>query len=345
MSVIVPIYNVKNFISRGINQLLRQTYRCFEIILVDDGSTDGSYEECVNWASTNNSIRVLHQKNMGAGSARNLGLENAKGSLIYFFDIDDKIAPNLLEYNAHLMSETSSEIIVFGYNTIDTTYNVTVSVEFPHTIINNNAELREIYVNEFVLKVNGFTWNKFYRKDFLDKYNLRFENQRIQQDEVFNLLCYKYVEKMYISSEVLYSYYVYDKGNTRSRYIEDRFEIYKSVRLHFEELKKQWNLDDKRLDDYLAKRFYVSAMSCITFNLLHPNCTLTNRQKKAELERIMNDKLTLEAFTYADSNNLGLEQFIYRNACRSKKLQQLKAFVCLFSFMRKWYSKIRRKIC
>lgn len=342
VSVIVPIYNVRYFIDKGINQLLQQTYQDYEILLVDDGSTDGSWEECNRWASQDNRIVVLHQPNQGAGAARNLGVENAMGQYIYFYDIDDEISPRLLENNVRMMEIYSADMIVFGYKSIDTIYKSEVIVGFPKTYVESNHQLRDIYVDEFVLKVNGFPWNKFYSKEFLDRHHLRFENQRIQQDEVFNMLCYKHVEKMFISPEVLYHYYVYDKGNTRSRFIADRFDIYKSVRMHFEDLKSFWDLNDKRLDDYLCKRFYDSVMSCMLFNLTHPNCNFSKQEKRVEIKRIMTDPLTVEAFAYADNAYSGLEHRLYRRVCRNQSLWQIWLSVNIFSFLRNIYTKIRR---
>ena len=341
VSVIVPIYNVRDFIDKGIGQLQNQTYRDFEIILVDDGSTDGSYEECKKWEKEDIRVKVLHQQNKGAGGARNLGVENARGKYIYFYDIDDEVSHRLLEYNVQMMEKLSVDMIVFGYKSIDVTYKAEVTVTFTEHHIENNQQLRDVYVDEFVLKVNGFPWNKFYRKSFLDKHNLRFEDQRIQQDEVFNLLCYKHVEKMFISSEILYDYYVYQKGNTRSRYIPDRFDIYKSVRQHFENLKAFWNLNDKRLDDYLNKRFYDSVMSCMLFNLTHTNCPLSLKQKKEEMERIMTDSLTIQAFDYADKAQLGLEQYLYRLACRNTSVIPLEFLVRVFAVLRRVDCKLR----
>lgn len=342
VSVIVPVYNVKGFIDKGINQLQNQTYKDFEIILVDDGSMDGSYEECKKWELVDNRVRVLHQQNKGAGGARNLGIESARGKYIYFYDIDDEISPQLLEYNVQMMEKLSVDMIVFGYKSVDVTYKTEVSVVFTECHIENNLQLRDVYVDEFVLKVNGFPWNKFYKKSFLDEHNLRFEDQRIQQDEVFNILCYQHVEKMYISSEVLYNYYVYQKGNTRSRFIPDRFDIYKSVRQHFENLKTFWNLKDKRLDDSLNKRFYDSVMTCMLFNLTHTECSLSRIQKKKEMGRIMTDPLTILAFSYADQLHLGFEQNLYHIACRRQSLWQINFCVCLFTILRTIYLKIKR---
>lgn len=335
ISVIIPIYNVRRFIERGLTNVLNQTYQDYEILLSDDGSTDGSYEECQKWALKDSRIRVLHQENKGAGAARNHGINEAKGEFIYFFDIDDEIRPNLLEYCVRTMNEKEVDFICFGYENVETTYNSKVIVDFPETHITSNSDLRDLFVDQFVMKVNGFPWNKFYRKSFLDEHNLRYEDQRIQQDEVFNLKCYRYLEKAYLSPEVLYTYFVYEKGNTRSRFIPDRFDIYKSVREHFESLKSFWNLRDSHFDDYLNKRFYTSVMQCMLFNLTHPLCSWTTQQKKDELNRIMSDPLTLQSFLYAENNVPGLEHRLYRKACRNQSLFQIKLYTSLFDKLHK----------
>lgn len=342
VSVIIPIYNVCNFIERGIQQILAQNYIDFEVILVDDGSTDSSYEKCQQVSQLDKRIRVLHQKNKGAGSARNLGIENATGEYIYFFDIDDEVASNLLEYNVHIMEKYDVEMVVFGYKNVETIYKKETEVSFPSVLLIGNESLKNVYVEDFILKVNGFPWNKFYRKEFLDKYKLRYENQRIQQDEVFNMMCYQHITRMYLSSECLYTYYIYNKGNTRSRFIPDRFDIYKSVRQHFEQLKSFWNLTDIRLDDYLNKRFYNGVLQCMQFNLLHSDCPWTMEQKQQEMKRIMSDPLTVEAFAYADIHYLDFEHKMYRNACRSESLRKLNALNLLFTTLRKLKRKVLR---
>lgn len=330
VSVITPIYNVHKFIEHGVHQVLNQTFNDFELIMVNDGSTDDSYEECQKMVSTDSRVRVLHQQNKGAGGARNLGIENAHGEYIYFYDIDDEIQSDLLEYCVGKMDELNVDFLCFGYENVETTYNSRVTVDFPETIITSNDDLKKMFVDQFVLKTNGFPWNKMYRKSFLDKHGLRYEDQRIQQDEVFNMKCYRYLERAYLSPKVLYTYYIYEKGNTRSRFIPDRFDIYKSVRQHFEDLKNFWGLDDKRLDDYLDKRFYDGVMQCFQFNLTHPDCKWTPEQKAAEMHRINSDALTQHAYSWAKENNNVLEQRLLRQACKQESLFMIKMYSWLF---------------
>ena len=208
VSVIIPIYNVKRHIVKGLQVLNKQHFRDFEIILIDDGSTDGSSEICDAASDKNAQIKVLHKTNGGAGSARNMGIDYACGKYIYFFDIDDELKPSLLEYCVAKMEELKLDMLWFGFETIDVTHsNKCDTISFKEHLIQSNKELKECYIDELLLipNGNGFPWNKFYRKDFLDRHHLRFENQRIQQDEVFNLLVYPHVERAYISPDVLYT--------------------------------------------------------------------------------------------------------------------------------------------
>lgn len=342
VSVIVGIYNVLGFIDRGIGCVLSQTYGDFELLLVDDGSTDGSLERCKEWATRDSRIRVLHQENQGLGSARNLGLENARGEYICFYDVDDEMLPGLLAYNVEQMERRGVDLVVFGYNNIDYRTGYVTPVRFTEKQIGSNQALCDTFIDEFVLKTNGFVWNKCYRKSFLDRHSLRFENQRIQQDEVFNLLVYEHLDKAYISSEILHNYYVYEKGNTRSRFISDRFDIYKSVRMHFERLRKFWNLHDQRLDRYLDQRFYNDVLSCLLFNLTHPQCPWSKTEKQHELHRIMADPLTRHVFPNVCPTNF--EQLLYRRACCMESLWRIRLYTGVFRMMRLGINTIKGRI-
>ena len=322
--------------------VIDQTFRDWELLLVDDGSKDDSGAICDEFAKTDSRIKVIHKENGGLGSARNAGLDAAEGEYVWFYDVDDHADPNLLEYCVKEMDAQQLDLMMFGFRAITPDLNLEDDVHLYECLLEGQQQLCEHYLDDilFVQYGNGFAWNKFYRKSFLDRFGLRFENQRIQQDEVFNLRCYRYLERAYLSPKVLYTYYIYEKGNTRSRFIPDRFDIYKSVRQHFEDLKKFWGLDDKRLDDYLDKRFYDGVMQCFIFNLTHPNCKWTTVQKNAEMNRINSDVLTQQAYTWAEKHNNGFEQRIFRQACQQENLFKIKLYSKLFGILH----TIRRKL-
>ena len=325
VSVIIPIYNVADFIERGIRNILEQDYPNFEIILVDDGSTDDSTFLCDLWAEKESRIRVFHKQNEGAGSARNVGITNALGKYIYFFDIDDIADKDLLSYNVEIMETKGVDYILFGFRTITPHLdNLQDEVRFEEREIHSNDELKKIYVETFALckHGNGFPWNKFYRRSFLLEHNLFFENQRIQQDEVFNLNLYPYLNKAYISSRILYTYYIYKKGNTGTHFISDRFDIYVSVRDHFLKLINFWNLNDERLYWYLNKRLLSGVLSCCVYNLFHKENEWSRSRKREELIRIFNHPYTRSALKL--KKNLSLEERLYLYFAQRRKVLILK---------------------
>lgn len=102
VSVIVPVYNVEKYLSKCIESVIHQTFKDFELILVDDGSTDGSSKICDDWKDSDSRVKVIHKKNGGLSEARNIGLDNSKGNYVFFLDSDDYIMPDTLYslYNA-----------------------------------------------------------------------------------------------------------------------------------------------------------------------------------------------------------------------------------------------------
>lgn len=116
LSVIVPVYNVKSYIDRCIRSILTQSYRDIELILIDDGSTDGSSLLCDEWAKKDKRIVVVHKVNEGVSAARNTGLDVAKGDFITFVDSDDFIAPETYSENmSYLLNHQAVDILQFPY--------------------------------------------------------------------------------------------------------------------------------------------------------------------------------------------------------------------------------------
>lgn len=341
ITVIIPIYNVEKYIDRGLTNLLKQTYQDFEILLVDDGSTDSSPALCDAWAARYDQIRVFHKENGGSGSARNLGIENASGEYIYFFDIDDLADDALLECCVRTMDESEADMMVFSYRNKDVTTGQEYEIVMDDIRIYSNDELRSVYVDQFVMKMNGFPWNKLYRKSFLNEHHLRFEDLLIQQDEVFNLSLYPHVTKMIISSKVLYTYYIYNKGNTRSRFISERFDIYLTVNDRFRTLMEHWQLNDERLIKYMHRRLWVSTFEGLMQNVESDCCSWSSVEKNQELKRIVNDIKIQNAISYLYPT-VGIEQRLYMKAAKARSFKILFMIYGFFNYLRRCKIKITK---
>ncbi len=119
ISVIVPVYNTKAYLGRCVSSIINQTYSNLEIILVNDGSTDGTGQLCDELAETDERIRVLHKENGGSSSARNLGISHAKGAYLAFIDSDDYASPEMFERLAQGLQKSNAEIVQIGRDEVD----------------------------------------------------------------------------------------------------------------------------------------------------------------------------------------------------------------------------------
>lgn len=172
VSIIMPTYNVEAFLPLAIDSVLNQTFKDWELLIVDDGSTDTSNTIARQYAKQDNRIKVLNKANGGLSDARNYGLERASGEFIHFFDSDDSIVPNFYE----LLTEEirNNDFIICGYFRDIEDENGSITKEIimncPNlSPINNNLEFK------YVLSHFNYAWNKLYKKSFLNDNKLKFE--------------------------------------------------------------------------------------------------------------------------------------------------------------------------
>lgn len=124
ISVIIPFYNSKKYIDKCIHSVINQTYKNLEILLIDDGSSDGTHDICQAYAAKDNRIKVIRKENGGTSSARNFGLEHATGDLLYFIDSDDEVSLDLFEYLLNLMTKNNADMAYSLYAYVDTDGNI-----------------------------------------------------------------------------------------------------------------------------------------------------------------------------------------------------------------------------
>ncbi len=201
VSVIVPVYNVKPYLNEALDSVINQTYKNLEIILIDDGSTDGSGEICDEYAARDNRIIVIHQTNQGLSAARNVGLDIMQGSIVSFLDPDDAFCPNIIETMLKAMHKEEVDVVVCKYYKQYTEHKLdTKGREEPCItpgIYNRNTILQYIVDG----KLNISVWNKLYKVS-LWKTN-RFPVGREYEDIISLPLFYR-VNKTLILSDKLY---------------------------------------------------------------------------------------------------------------------------------------------
>lgn len=177
ISIIIPIYNAGHLLHRCIDSILTQIYKDWELVLVDDGSTDDSGDICEYNAMQDSRIRVLHKTNGGVSSARNMGLDNAKGERICFIDADDYISEDYLASMAY----SEADLVVCGFRSSE---GITYKPERCYLDSNQiGYQLKELLINDYSLFV---PWIKLIKKEIIDTYNIRFDTKlKLSEDTMF----------------------------------------------------------------------------------------------------------------------------------------------------------------
>lgn len=221
ISIIVPIYNVGRYLERCLKSILQQTYTCFEVILIDDGSTDESGDICDDYQTKDSRIRVIHKENKGVSDTRNVGLQNVTGDYICFVDPDDVVAPNFLEELYRLCTDNDADVSMVRYKTFTDNVTFKEATEKNIEILSARDVLwRQFgadYVNYIVL------WNKMYKASLFE--NIVFPDVRQSEDEAVLYRIFYKAEKVVVSHEVLYGYFMRLSSLTKAPFSEKKLDF------------------------------------------------------------------------------------------------------------------------
>lgn len=204
ISVIIPIYNVAQYLSQCVESVLSQLYKELEVILVDDGSTDDCPNLCDDYEEKNPRVRVIHKKNGGLSDARNAGMKVATGDWIYFVDSDDWVAQDAILKLYHFAVDNHCDVVQGGlyYAYQDhLLYRKASKKEQKRTILERNDAMRELIVND---RVKNFAWGKLYKTDLIR--DLFFPVGKYFEDSFWQHLAMDRVERYGIVDEPLYFY-------------------------------------------------------------------------------------------------------------------------------------------
>lgn len=209
ISIIVPVYNVKKYLEKSLNSIQNQSFKNWECIVVDDGSTDGSGEICENFGKRDSRFRVFHKENGGVSSARNYGLKEASGQYITFADPDDWVEENFLSTLYELITRTGADVAQCGFYQEFTTY------QKKKTIIEEERLLGFEDAIEGLLHKNvlpSYLWNKIYKKEIATK---KFPEGKNYEDAFTIPEWFKNVRKVALSPTLIYHYRMRGKSITK----------------------------------------------------------------------------------------------------------------------------------
>lgn len=188
VTLVVPIYNMERYLPRCMASLLNQTCTDYEILLINDGSTDSSSSLCDRYSAENPGlVRVIHKENGGLSSARNTGIDNARGEFIVFPDPDDWVEPGYVELLMKYQKEYQAELVCLGHYVDTDNSSVPALPDSETSLMLGREGQRGLLLPP---KMEGFSWNKLYRLDIIRIYGLRFPDGMGTTEDLWFAYCY-----------------------------------------------------------------------------------------------------------------------------------------------------------
>ena len=263
VSVIVPIYNAEKYLKRCIDSILNQTFKDFEVILINDGSTDSSLEICNIYVASDNRIHVINQQNRGVSVARNNGIVYSKGEYITFVDSDDFLEPDALNV-MYCAIRNGYDLVCASYRRVSNSRKNMASFIFEQKSVNVFQLAELCYDINLDISLGGPCW-KLYKTSIIKINNIFFpEDMSYFEDNVFNIQYYSYIRKAYLLDTIVYNYYYTDvslTANVTEKTFIDLINTHKKRKKYFSHFVARSSSEN------LANQFLVHFMVCI--RLMH----------------------------------------------------------------------------
>ena len=270
-SIIIPVYNASKYLEQCLTSIVNQKINNFEVICINDGSTDNSLDILENFRKKYNFFKIITQNNMGQGIARNIGIKNAKGEYICFIDPDDYISPNYISSLTDFCSHNSPEVLQFNFKYIFEDNPDKIVYYNKSEIIENysNIELNDkLFYNYKDLTKNNIlhimhnAWGGIYKKEFLEKNNIVFGKYRFLEDNIFCNKILIYAEKIFYIDKYIYYYRIRKDSNCHLEIMPYSLDIFDLVYDHIIFFKKgdavKNNIISKEhIDNYIYNKIFT----------------------------------------------------------------------------------------
>ena len=291
-SVIIPVYNSEAFLHKCIDSIVEQNYRDYELILIDDGSTDNSRQICQDYVAKYENIALICQENSGPSAARNRGIDCAQGQYVTFVDSDDWIKPAYFQTLENAVAQ-NPDLVFFGMGHDDG--QMEIAKVFPSVKVTGNDQIIDFVAKYYLTGDICSVVNKVFSKKILADGMVRFPvGTVVEEDLQFVLLAVDKAQRFLSIQDILYCYERRMFGSVTTKFNPKKFDS--KLRAYREELRiaEKWNREELAAifrDNYLS---YIS--SCIN-NLMYAACPLTKREKLAEIRRFYRAEETRDCVT------------------------------------------------
>ena len=317
ISVLMPVYNSEKFLLETVQAVINQSYIDWELILVDDGSTDNSKEICTQLMNDDKRIKYIFQENLGVSHTRNVALENAQGKYIVFVDSDDLIHEDYLKILINSIEKNNSDISVCNFieRKISNTGKVEdITREFYPKEVMEMSEMKDYIMDFGNSGLLNPLWNKIYKREIIENNNITFDEKvETGEDFIFNLQYFRKVKKISFIKDSLYYYIRRNNNSITYKYIENMYEKGWEIHWLLESFLKDMGFYNEE-NAYVLYGNHLTGVFSAFLNLYHDHCKLTSKEKKAYIKKIISKSYVKEcaANRKKDKGIIGLTSLLVR---------------------------------
>jgi len=310
ISVIVPVYNSAKYLEQCVDSIINQTYENLEIILVDDGSTDGSSDLCDSIKKRDKRITVIHKKNGGAASARNAGLKLAKGEFIGFADSDDWLELDMFQHMFEVLNKNDADLVLVSLFLEYEIENKSVkSPKISGTFNSTQAVHKQLYHEDGFC---GAPWDKLYKRELFD--NLEFPEGLITEDYYVNGVIYSKLNRMVVDSGCYYHYRM-----------QENSVCHQPVNIHtYDEIKTAQKLIEFYKENNVAQKLDYDFYLALSYHHVLYNLVIkgADRSTIKKYQKTFNNNLYKCIFNFKVSNFKKIKMLLFGfNPMGYKKIQ------------------------
>lgn len=315
ISIIMPIYNMEEHMEKAIDSVMNQTNQDFELILVDDGSTDNSLVMCKSYENKHQQIKVVTKENGGLSSARNAGISIAQGEYIQFIDPDDYIEKDLVENSYRIISANDVDLVITGMRKVlinDYDYKKDIVCENQSVGLYKNERFLADFVYFYSKLLLNSTCNKIYKKEIILNNNIESEiGLNRGQDLVFNLEYFKYSNSIYISNYIGYNYVSYGDvmQTATTKFKKDLLDNQEYLFSKVREFLIESNVYSGRNVNDFENIYITNLIGCID-NYFSTSSILTNHEILSILEIVQNSIIGKSGVIHYKPNSIN-QKIVY----------------------------------
>ncbi|MCB7178150.1 glycosyltransferase family 2 protein [Lactiplantibacillus plantarum] len=303
ISVVIPVYNVKDYLKKAVESLENQKIAKMEIILVDDGSKDGTDKVVDKLAREYSNVRAIHQSNSGAAAARNKGIDLSSGKYLYFMDPDDWMESDMLQKMFMAAEDNKAQLVISGF-----TNEYYLNKKYFSTLVQlkNNVFDQQHFRTYTPILLNNTTlavpWNKLYLSKYIKENHLYFP--QVKWDDLhFNMDAIRHIEKVVTIDNCSYHFYRTRPGSETTKVFDGRlFENRKNQFHHVLSNYRIWGLDTNADVMSLVYYYYATRMIQVIQEIASAS-QMNLQEKKMNLKVVLNDTLTQRALLESKSGS------------------------------------------